>query len=57
MKTFSLTHPHAVEAIRLAHAMPYVTRATITHQLQALGIPRALYVLACVLRAASAKGV
>lgn len=57
MESFSLTHPHAIEAIRLAHAMPYVTRATITHQLQALGIPRALYVLACVLRAASAKGV
>lgn len=57
METIAITHPHAAAAIYLAHAMPHVSRATITHQLQALGIPRALFVLACVLRAATIKGL
>lgn len=57
MELITITHPHAAQAIRLAHAMPHLSRATITHQLQTLGIPRALFVLACVLRAASSKGI
>jgi len=57
METFAITHPHAAEAIRLAHAAPHVSRATITARLAAAGIPRDLFVLACILRAASVKGV
>lgn len=55
MESFNVTHPHAVAAIRLAHAMPYVSRAVITQQIEKRGIPRGLFVLACVLRAATAQ--
>lgn len=55
MESFTVTHPHALAAIRLAHAMPYVSRAVITQQLKKRGIPRGLFVLACVLRAATAQ--
>lgn len=57
METLPITHPHAAGAIYLAHAAPHLTRATITHELNTQGIPRALFVLACVLRAATARGL
>lgn len=57
MEAFELSHPQAVEAVRLAHAAPYLSRAVVTHRLQSLGIPRALFVLACILRAATVQGV
>ncbi len=57
MESFILSNPQAIEAVRLAHAMPHVSRAVITHQLEKCGIPRALFVLACVLRAANSKGL
>lgn len=57
MEILPITHPHAAGAVYLAHAAPHVTRATITHELNAQGIPRALFVLACVLRAAAVKGL
>ncbi len=57
MESFILSNPQAIEAIRLAQAMPHVSRATITQQLKTRGIPRGLFVLACVLRAATKKGI
>lgn len=57
METIAVNHPHAAEAIRLAHAAQYVDRATIARQLAAHGVPARLFILARVLRAATAKGI
>lgn len=53
MQLFNITHPQAAEAIRLANASRFASRATITHQLTATNTPRSLYVLACILSAAT----
>lgn len=53
MEIYAITNPQAANAIRLANASRFAPRATITHQLQATKTPRSLYVLACVLAAAS----
>lgn len=48
MKT--ITHPHALAAIWLAHKLDGAPSDVITHVLNASGVPRALFVLAAVLR-------
>ena len=47
------THPHAAQAIRLAHAAQHLDRATVARILARTGTPRALYTLARILRAAA----
>lgn len=53
MEIFAITTTQAANAIRLANAARFASRATITHQLHATNTPRSLYVLACVLSAAT----
>ena len=52
MQVFQLSNPQAAAAVKLAHAAQYMPRAQVTRILETGEIPRALYVLACVLRAA-----
>lgn len=49
MQKFS--KPEAAAAVRLAEISPRVTRSYVTARIEAGDCPRALYVLACVLRA------
>lgn len=50
----TITHPHALAAIWLAHKLAGMPSEIITQCLQASGVPRRLFVLASVLRAQEA---
>ena len=52
MELITITHPHAAQAIRLAHAAQHLDRSTVASILARTGTPRALYTLARILRAA-----
>lgn len=47
----TITHPHAIAAIWMAHRLAGMPSEIITQCLQASGVPRRLFVLASVLRA------
>lgn len=54
MNISHITHPHAALAVYLAHCMRQgAPRDWITEQITETGLPRGLYVLACVLQAAA----
>lgn len=57
MSAFTLTNSQAAAAVYLAHVAHLMDRATIERQLIKFGVPRQLFTLARVLRAASAKGL
>lgn len=57
MESFALSHPQAAAAVYLAHVAHLMDRATIERQLIKFGVPRQLFTLARVLRAASVRGL
>lgn len=56
MQTYTIQHPHAQLAVWLAYRLKGAPSDLITRTLSTSGCPRALYVLAAVLQAATAPG-
>lgn len=56
MNAYTIRHPHAQLAVWLAYRLKGAPSDLITRTVAASGCPRGLYVLACVLQAATAPG-
>lgn len=56
MIVHEITHPQAVEAIEMARALYGAPSGVITRRVTASGCPRALFILASILQAATRPG-